>query len=81
MKPVASKVEAIANFPRTGSTFLLGLTGYYHRFLPNYASVVAPLTNLTRKYEPEIVSWPEDCSRVFSKSKEMLLSYLRIEKC
>ena len=27
----------------------LGLTGYYRRFIPNYASVTVSLTDLTRK--------------------------------
>ena len=34
-----------------------------------------PLTNLTRKHEPQIVSWSEDYSKTFSELKEMLLSY------
>ena len=50
----------------------LGLMGYYQCFLPSYASMVAPLTNVNRKCEPEIVSWSEDCSKVFSELKEML---------
>ena len=37
--------------------------------------MVAPLTNLTRKCEPEIVSSSEDCGKAFSELKEMLLSY------
>ena len=38
-------------------------------------SVAAPLSNLTRKCKPEIVSWSEDCSKAFSELKEMFLSY------
>jgi len=53
----------------------LGLIGYYHCFLPSYTSVVAPLTNLTRKHEPEIASRSEDCSKVFCKLKEISLPY------
>ena len=49
-----------------------GLTGYYLCFLSGYASVVAPLTNLTRKRQLEIISWLEDYSRVLSESKEMM---------
>ena len=56
MKPEASKIQAIAQFPRPETKkdvrFFLGLPGYYRRFLPNYATVATPLTNLIRKLEP-----------------------------
>ncbi len=35
----------------------LGLTGYYRRFIPDFASVAVPLTNLTRKNVPNHVPW------------------------
>ena len=53
----------------------LGLTGYYRRFIPNYATIAAPLTKLIRKYEPETVSWSEECNTAFCEFKELLLSY------
>ena len=35
----------------------LGLTGYYQRFIPNYAHIAAPLSDLTKKGRPESVKW------------------------
>ena len=47
VKPVTSKIEAIAHFPRPETKkqvrSFLGLTGYYRCFLPNYASVLTLL--------------------------------------
>ena len=79
VKPEASKIQAIAQFPRPETKkdvrSFLGLTGYYRRFLPNYATVAAPLTNLMRKLEPERIEWSEECGRVFELLKRMLMSY------
>jgi hypothetical protein len=33
----------------------LGLAGYYRRFIPNFAEVAVPLTNLTKKGQPNDV--------------------------
>lgn len=35
----------------------LGLTGYYRDFIPNYADLTCPLSDLTRKGQPSVVSW------------------------
>ncbi|MGH0171331.1 UNVERIFIED_CONTAM: hypothetical protein FKN15_060984 [Acipenser sinensis] len=53
VKPIASKVQALVEtaIPRTKSQVrsLLGLASYYHRFIPEYATIVNPLVDLTRK--------------------------------
>ena len=55
------KLQAVADFPRphtkTHVRKFLGLTGYYRRFIPNYATLAAPLTDLTRKSAPTQVQW------------------------
>ena len=50
----------------------LGITGYYRRFIPNYASVAAPLTDLTRKAAPNKVVWDEKCGHAFNELKDCL---------
>ena len=61
VKPEINKLEVMENFPvpKTEKEVrsFLGLTGYYRRFIKEYASMAVPLTNLTRKESPEIVVW------------------------
>ena len=55
VRPDKLKVRAIEQFctPRTKKQVrsFLGMAGYYQKFLPKFVSVVAPLTDLTRKVE------------------------------
>ena len=50
----------------------LGLTGYYRRFIPDYATVAAPLTDLTRKNKPNTVAWTPDGVASFELLKKAL---------
>ena len=56
LSPVPAKVQAVSNWkvPTNVSEIrsFLGLAGYYHRFIPDFAETVAPLANLTRKHTP-----------------------------
>ncbi len=49
-----------------------GLTGYYRRFIPEYASLAVPLTDLTRKSAPTQVQWTGHCDRAFQELKQCL---------
>ena len=49
----------------------LGLVGYYRKFVPKFADIARPLTNLTKqdvKFE-----WSEKCQKTFQLLKDMLL--------
>ena len=50
----------------------LGLTGYYRNFIPNYAAIAIPLTDLTKKGQPNTVVWDDSCEKAFSTLKTML---------
>lgn len=53
---------------------LLGLTGYYHRFVPQYSEIAAPLTELTKKLTPNTVKWPEECQKAFEQLQDALIT-------
>ena len=50
----------------------LGLTGYYSKFVPNYAEVTVPLTDMTKKGKPEKLQWQEVHEKAFRYLKSIL---------
>ena len=52
----------------------LGLTGYYRHFIPEYSSIAAPLTDLTKKSSPNQVVWSAQCDGAFVRLKQLLCS-------
>jgi len=55
--------------------FLL-LAGYYRRFIPNFAELTSPLTDLTRQGASDPVQWTERCQLVFEEVKQALCGEL-----
>ena len=47
----------------------LGLTGYYRDFIKNYSTIVAPLTDLTKKTKPNKVIWEEEHENSYNELK------------
>lgn len=50
----------------------LGLLNYYHRFLPNLASVLGPLNELLQNNKKWM--WTSKCDDSFAKVKELIIS-------
>ena len=50
----------------------LGLIGYYRDFVPNFAAVSAPLTDLTRKGTPNTIIWGEAQETAYNSLKGIL---------
>ena len=71
-----AKVAAIRNFPipRTKKDVrsFLGLAGYYRRFIPQFATLTANLTDLTRKEQPNKVEWTPALASDFQTLKTQL---------
>jgi hypothetical protein len=49
----------------------LGLTGYYRRFVRNYAQIVAPLTTLLKK---DAFKWNDEAEACFRRLKLLMTS-------
>ncbi len=76
ISPQEAKTAAVRNFkqPRTKTEFrsFLGLIGYYRAFIPDFSSLAAPLTDLTRKDAPDRLIWTDACNQAFTTLKEKL---------
>ena len=74
IQPLPEKLESIAKMPVPQNTKqvkqLLGLVGYYRRFVPHFSDIARPLTQLTRKNEG--FNWSTECEKCF----HMLKNYL-----
>lgn len=75
VRPDPAKVAAVESWPvpktvRQVRAFL-GLTGYYRRFIRQYAQVAAPITNLLRKNQ---FKWNEEATQAFIELKQILTS-------
>ena len=61
ISPQESKIMAIKNFrqPRTKKDLraFLGLARYYRRFVPNFSTTTACLSDLTAKKLPDVLMW------------------------
>ena len=74
--PTASLVEAVVDAPRPESLkelrSLLGLTGWFRRFINNYAEEVRPMANLLKKDTP--FEWTPEVDQSFRRVKELASS-------
>jgi hypothetical protein len=50
----------------------LGLCGYYRKFVPNYAEITVPLTDMTKKGKPDQLQWQEIHDKAFGYLKGIL---------
>ncbi|XP_063044707.1 uncharacterized protein LOC134438913 [Engraulis encrasicolus] len=78
VKPQEAKLRAIKDWPQPITKrqvrAFLGLAGYYRRFIANFASIAAPLTELTTKRHSRMVRWNPAAEAAFVSLKEALCS-------
>ncbi len=78
--PDPSKVNSIKNWPVLTNVqevrSFIGLAQYYRRFMPNFAAIASPLTDLTRGTGPKkrSINWTKECQESFDKIKTLLTS-------
>ena len=72
------KIEKIQNAPipvtKKQVKSLLGLCGYYRRFVPHFAEKAEPLTDLTKSRQPDKVKWEEKHDKALKRLKDDLCS-------
>lgn len=71
-----NKVKAILDIPTPKNVNevrrVLGTASWYRRFIPNFSSIIAPMTDLLKKHRKW--SWSKDCEDSFRKIKDCLVS-------
>ena len=73
--PVKVEKVKMAERPRTKTQIraFLGLTGYFREYIPRYAEIAKPLTDLTKKGLPDTVEWNATEEEAFQKLKNKLV--------
>lgn len=70
------KVKAILEIPTptsvSGVRRILGMASWYRRFIPNFATLVVPLTGLLRKNQ--VFRWTTSCEDAWSQIRQHLIS-------
>ena len=74
LQPNNRNLEAVRSFPQPSNLRqlrqFLGLTSYYHRFIPGYAKLAHPLHALTRK--GAVFNWSAECEITFDTLRDKL---------
>ena len=69
VRPEKSKIEVVPNLetPKTRKQvrMLLGLSGYYRQFIPNYSSIAAPAQ----------VKWNSSCEKSISEAEKVVMQF------
>lgn len=79
LQPEKSKVQKILSIatPRTKKQVrsLLGLIGYYRRYVPNYSTLTAPITDLLKAGSPRQIVWSTECAEALLAVQRILSSF------
>ena len=76
LQPMQDKVEKIRNAPQPETKkqmrSFIGMANYYRRFIPEFASIAAPLTDKTKGRQPDKLVWSEEDKKAFQQLKDCL---------
>jgi RNase H-like domain found in reverse transcriptase/Reverse transcriptase (RNA-dependent DNA polymerase)/Integrase zinc binding domain/Retroviral aspartyl protease len=76
LHPDPEKISAIIDYPRPKNIReirrFLGMTGWYHRFIPKYAELACPLTDLLNSKHK--VEWSDEAESSFNSLRTCLVS-------
>lgn len=78
IKPDPDLIKAVTNFPQPTKIrelqSFLGLTGYYRRFIKNYAKIAEPLLKQLRNssHNNHHLQWSRECAQAFETLKAKL---------
>ena len=75
IRPLPEKLDSIRKMPAPTTPKeikqFLGLVGYYRKFIPRFADIARPMTNLTKQDIP--FEWTVQCQAAFELLKEAII--------
>ena len=75
IRPELSKVEKILSVPKPNSKkqirSLMGLLGYYRRYIPAYSVITAPITDQL-KGNKKTIDWSPECEEALTQVQQLL---------
>ena len=75
-RPLPEKLDSIKRMPAPTTPKeikqFLGLVGYYRKFIPRFADIARPMTNLTKQDIP--FEWTVQCQAAFELLKEAIIT-------
>ena len=78
LKPKIETVSRILDAPRPTTKkqvrAFVGLIGFYRNFIPNFAALASPLTDLTKKGTKTDIEWGEPQQRAFTTLKACMVN-------
>ena len=87
LMPKNENIQAILgiDIPKTKKQIrgLIGVLSFYRSLVPHFSDIVLPLTELTKKHSPNIVTWGETQQRAFDTVKHLLCNepILKLPDC
>ena len=76
IRPLPEKLDSIKRMPAPTTPKeikqFLGLVGYYRKFIPRFADIARPMTNLTKQDIP--FEWTIQCQAAFELLKEAIIT-------
>ena len=76
IKPLPEKLESVKRMPAATTPKeikqFLGLVVYYRKFIPRFADIARPMTNLTK--QDVVFEWTIQCQASFEMLKEALIT-------
>ncbi|GFV81596.1 retrovirus-related Pol polyprotein from transposon 297 [Trichonephila clavipes] len=81
--PDKERIKAIQNLkaPTTKKQLrsALGLCNFYRQFIPNFAKIILPLTELTKKKVPNEIPWSKEAENAFQELKTALCGITELQ--
>ena len=77
LRPLSDNVQKILNIqtPKTKKQVksVIGLINFYAKFIPNVATILLPLIDLTKKCKPDrVVAWTDECRNALADVQTIL---------